>query len=108
MGTIRIGTCGFGFTNLLSSRDDQNLLRLAEPVGQNDCAAHHLVGMLGIDAEPHRDFYGLVELGVFDFLQERDCILQSVRPGFDRSSRLGNVLSSFPHCFLVSHRGSLS
>ena len=30
---------------------------------QRDRAAHHLVGLAGIDAEPHRQLDGLVELG---------------------------------------------
>ena len=44
--------------------DDQHLLGLAaEPVGQDDRAPHHLIGVLGIDPEAHRHFDGLVELG---------------------------------------------
>ena len=71
---------------------------------QNYGAANHLVGVLGIDAEPHGDFHGLVELGELDFLQERNRVLQGVGALFDSRARLGDVLSCFVHCFLVSHR----
>jgi hypothetical protein len=36
---------------------------------QNDCAAHHLVGVLGIDAEAQRDLDGFVKFGELDLLQ---------------------------------------
>ena len=44
---------------------------------QNHRSAHHLVGMLGIDAEAQRDFDRLVKLGEFNFLQQRNRILQT-------------------------------
>ena len=37
---------------------------LAGAVGQVDDAADHLVGVARIDAQVHRDFDGLVELGL--------------------------------------------
>ena len=66
-----IGAGRFGFLHLVAGGDDQNFLRLAQTVRQNDGAAHHLVGVLGIDSETHGDFDGLIELGVFHFLQKR-------------------------------------
>ena len=44
--------------------------RLAGPVGQRHGAAHHLVGLAGVDAEPEGDFDGLVELGGGERLHE--------------------------------------
>ena len=69
----------FGFLHLVAGGDHQNFFRLAQPVRQNHRAANHLVGVLGIDAQAHRDFYRLVELGELDFLEQRHRILQRVR-----------------------------
>src|SRR5690348_3640638 len=68
-------------------------------MGQNDCAADHLVGMLGIDAQPQRDLDRLVELGELDFLQKRHRLLQRVRTLFYGRARLGDVFSCFFHLF---------
>jgi hypothetical protein len=70
---------------------------------ENDGAADHLVGVLGIDSQAHRDLDSFVELGVFHFLQERNRILQNVGAVFDCGVRLGDVFSFFL-LFLVSHR----
>ena len=51
-----------GFLLLVGPRDGQHPLGLAQPVWQYDGATHHLVGLLGIDAEVHRDFDGFVDL----------------------------------------------
>src|SRR5579864_3996671 len=53
--------------------------------------------MLGVDSETHGDFHGLVEFGVFDFLQKRDRFLQRVRFFSNRSPSLGDVLAWFSH-----------
>ena len=37
-------------------------------------AAHHLVGMLGIDAQAHVDLDGFVEFGELDLLEKRNCL----------------------------------
>ena len=66
---------------LVAAGDDQHFLRLAESVRQNDRAADHLVGVLGIDAEAHVHFDGLIELGELDLLNEG-------RPLRDRRARL--------------------
>ena len=62
---------------------------------QNDRAAHHLVGVLGIDSQPHRDLDGLVKLGILHFLQKRNRVLQNIRALLDCCVRLGDVLSFF-------------
>ena len=45
---------------------------LPVPDGQGDGAAHHLVGLAGIDAEAHRQLDGLVELGRGQALHQVD------------------------------------
>jgi len=64
---------------------------------QNDRPAHHLVGMLGIDAQTHGDFDGLVEFGELYFLQEWNRVLQRVRALLDCRVRLGDIFSFFFH-----------
>ena len=56
---------------------------LPSPFGMHDGAADHLVGVLGIDAETHVHFDGLVEFGELDFLDERNGLFQEVILGFD-------------------------
>ncbi len=58
-----VGARLFGFADLLAAGEDQHAERLAQAVRQHDGAAHHLVGVLGIDAEAQGDLDGLVELG---------------------------------------------
>jgi hypothetical protein len=50
----------------------------AGAVGQVDHAADHLVGVTRVDAEIHRDFDGLVELGNGAFLDQRHSITERV------------------------------
>src|SRR5579864_8890386 len=95
LAACEIGARCFGFLNLVAGRDDQNLLRLAKAMRQNDCAADHLVGVLGVNSQPHRDLDGLIELGVLHLLQERNCVLQNIGALLDGSMRLGDVLSFF-------------
>ena len=52
------------FLGLVSGRHHEHLLALAGAVRQHDGAAHHLVGVPGVDAETERDLDRLVELGV--------------------------------------------
>ena len=58
----------FRLAELITGRDNENLFRLAEPVGHDHRAANHLIGVLGVDAKTHVDFNGLVELGELEFL----------------------------------------
>jgi hypothetical protein len=48
---------------LVSLGEDRHTHRLSDTVGQHDRAAHHLVGMLRVHAQPQRQVHGLVELG---------------------------------------------
>ena len=58
-----VGPGRLGLLDLLARGQDADLLGLARAVGQDDRAADHLVGLLGVDPEPHGDVHGLVELG---------------------------------------------
>ena len=62
-----VGAGFLRFLLLVAAGDGQDALGLAEAVRQDDRAAHHLVGVLGIDAEPMGQLDGLVELGELDF-----------------------------------------
>ena len=77
------------FLLLVAAGDRQHALGLAEPVRQHDRAAHHLVGVLRIDAQAQRQLDGLVELGELDLLHERDGLFERVRP-------IGNLLPRRP------------
>ena len=73
---------GFGRLALfIAAGDHQHLLRFAEPVGHDHGAAHHLVGVLGVDAQPHVDLDRLVELGELDFLDQRNGLFELILAG---------------------------
>ena len=57
--------------------------------------------MLGIDAETHVDFDGLVELGEFDFLEERNGLFELVLFGLDLLPR-GLILFTWFMCHVSS------
>src|SRR5450759_1429845 len=86
-----------GFLLLLAARDGQHLLVLAKAVRQHDGAAYHLVGMLGIDAEPECEFDRLVELGKLYFLGERHGLVEVVMPNANLRLRGGELLTRFAH-----------
>jgi hypothetical protein len=76
---------------------------------QNDGAADHLIGVLGIDSQTHRQFHGFVELGELNFLQEGNRVVQNVWTLFDRRPRFLYILSSFTtHCFSSSPTACLT
>ena len=54
---------------------------------QNYGSAHHLIGVLRINSEPHGDFHGLIELGVFHFLQQWYRVLELIGAALDRLPR---------------------
>ncbi len=89
----------FRVLNLVARGDDGDDLGLAEAVGQNDRAADHLVGVLGVDAETHGQVDGLVELGVLGFLEERNCVRQNIRTGLNERARLLQILRDLSHLF---------
>ena len=87
------------FAHFVAGGDDQNLLRLAEAVRQNDGAAHHLVGVLGIDAETHVTSTVSSNLANLTFCSSGTASCSGYGRFSDRGARLGDVLSSFFHCF---------
>ena len=57
-----VGAGGLGLVGLGAAREHADPHRASGAVRQRHHAADHLVGMLGIDAEVHRDLDGLIEL----------------------------------------------
>ena len=66
------------FTPPRAAGNRQHALGFAKTVWEDDGAAHHLIGVLGIDAQAQRQFHGLVEFRVFDFLHERDRVFDRI------------------------------
>ena len=64
------------------------------PFGQVDDAAHHLVGVLGVDAEIHRDLDGLVELRLGALLDELDRLGERIE--LDPVDSLARLAHAFP------------
>ena len=84
------------FLLFLPAGDREHALALAETVREDDRAAHHLIGVLGIDAEPQRQLHGLVELRELDFLHERNRVLDRITPiGSDLRLGSGELLTAF-------------
>ena len=101
---------GFGgFPQLVAGSNHQHGFRLPQPVRQHDGAAHHLVGVLGIDAEAHVQFDGLVELGKLDFLDQRNGFFKRVRLALHLIERSRILFTSFvAHVFEWSKRSELN
>src|SRR5258705_129714 len=91
---------GFALTTLemtvIARSDNGDDLRLTQAVRQNNRAANHLVGVLGINAKTHRQIDSLVELRILCFLQERNCVRQNVRTGLNKRARLRQILGDLP------------
>ena len=85
------------FSQLVAGGDDQNFFRFAEPVRQHHRTADHLVGMFGIDTEPHVQFDGLVEFCELYFLYEWDSLIEAIRAGFYLFGRSFELLTDFGH-----------
>src|SRR5262249_43383 len=64
LATHKVGAGFLRFFLLVAAGNDQHFLRLAETIGHDYGTAHHLIGVLGIDAQPHMDLDSLVELRV--------------------------------------------
>src|SRR5262249_40573189 len=65
-----VGPRLLGLPGLVARRDDGDPLGLAGAVGKDDRAADHLVGVLGVHSQQHRDVHGLVELRELDVANE--------------------------------------
>ena len=96
-----ICTCGFGLALLFPGGDNQHFLGPAKAMGKHHRTAHHLVGMLGIDAQAQSHLDGFIELGEFNFLKERHRFVELVRAGLNGRTGLGDVLSCFAHLFCL-------
>ena len=88
---------GVGLADLLATGEDEHARGLAETVRQHHRAAHHLVGVLGIDAQAQRDLHRLVELGIGRALRDFESIAQRIRPHLDLLCRLRIFLSVLRH-----------
>src|SRR5262249_13480811 len=86
-----------GFLDLLARGDHQDALRGAGAVRQDDRAAHHLVGMLGVDPEQKRQLQRLVEAGELDLLDQRDRLVQGDRLRRHLLLRRRVLLAASPH-----------
>jgi hypothetical protein len=64
---------------------------LAQAIGHDDRAAHHLFGVLGVHAQSQVDLDALIELGVFDFLQQRHGFLKRIIARLDLLGRGGSM-----------------
>ena len=96
-----IGARFGGFPLLVAAGDHQYFLGLAQPVRHDHGAAHHLVGVLGVDAEAHVHLHGLVELGEFDLLDERNGLFELIFPGLYLLPR-GLILFTWFACHVSS------
>jgi len=70
-----------GFLFLLTTREHEHAHGLSGSVGQHDSAAHHLIGVLRVHTQAHRDIHTLVELGVGHRLHQRDRLIDGVALG---------------------------
>ena len=89
------------FLLLVGAGNRQHPLALAEPVRQDDRAADHLVGVLGIDAEAKRELDGLVELRELHLLHEGNGLLDRVRTLGDLLPGGSEFLACLSHSVLL-------
>src|SRR5712692_6340443 len=75
-GAHDVGTRLARLALLVTLREDHDTHRLANAVRQHHRTPHHLVGMLGIDAQPERQVDRLVELRRRHALDDRDRLVQ--------------------------------
>jgi hypothetical protein len=65
-----VGTGGLGFLGLGALGEHGHALGLAGAVGHHDGATHHLVGLLGVNAQLDGHVDGFIELGGGAFLDD--------------------------------------
>ena len=83
------------FLLLLALGDHEHALGLSGAVREQGRASDHLIGVLGIDAEEHRELDRLVELGEGDLLEQTERLVQLIRPLFDLPGRSTILLAVF-------------
>ena len=69
----------FRLGHIIALAEHDDPLRLAESVRQHDAAANELIALCGVNAQPHVDFDGLVELRPFQLLEQLDGTIQRLR-----------------------------
>src|SRR6266480_6165299 len=79
LGAHDVGPRLARLTLLLALREDRDAHRFADTVRQHHGAAHHLVRVLGIDAQPERQVDGLVELRRRHALDDLHRLVQRVQ-----------------------------
>jgi len=100
-----VGTGGLGFVGLGAAGEDADAHGATGAIGEIDHAAHHLVGMLGIDAQIHGDFDGLVELRAGRALNQLHRLFQGInRVAVESLVRLANAFSFACHGLTPSPR----
>src|ERR1051325_7997585 len=82
---------------LLALSDHEHALGLSGAVREHGRAADHLIGVLRIDAEEHRELDRLVELGERDLLEQTERLVQLIRPLLDLLRRRAILLAVFGH-----------
>src|SRR5262249_5589240 len=93
-----VGAGGACLVCLGSTGKDGNARRPSRSVRQVDNTAHHLIGMTGIDAEIHRDFDGLIELGLGPLLDHLHGLVDRVKLlEIDAFTRLQGPFSKVCH-----------
>src|SRR5688500_9178462 len=84
-------------TLLFALGNHEHALGLAGSVRKHGRPADHLIGVLGIDTEKHRQLDRLVELGERDLLEQTKRLVQLIRPLFDLLGRSTILLAVFGH-----------
>ena len=74
-----VSTSGLGFFSLGTLGKHGHALGLAGAVGQHDGAAHHLIRLLGINAELHRHVDGFIEFGGGTLFDEAQSVGQGIQ-----------------------------
>ena len=95
VATEEIGTGVFRGLDFVARGNDEHPNRLTQTIGQDNRAADHLVGLLGVDTEAHVHFNGFVEFGVLDLLNERYGFSEAVKTSLHLFSRSGVLLTWF-------------
>src|SRR5947209_4422500 len=80
LAAYEVGPCLLGLLDLLALRDDEHAHFPADAVRQNDRAAHQLVGLARVNAQPHGEFDRLVELREGDLPELRQTLFERVLP----------------------------
>src|SRR5205085_506779 len=93
-------------TLLVSLCDHEHPLRLSGSVREHGGTADHLIGVLGIDSEKHRQLDRLIELGEGDLLEQTERLIQLIRPLFDFLERCTVLLAVSSQFHLRSVSGS--